>query len=192
MSRFSPFLAGLLAGVLVLAGGAAAQAEPPNPIRLEPKPMEGLRSGKAVVVKGKAGPEGHRFVVEGVTALMPVTVLLRPVRPGEDVRVRISKYGWNQPLREERTDDGIATVKFRTEGEFQATVLADTPTEYRLLVWVGDEAKPPMRPIVVKASEFEGPDPGGGGGSLVLWVIAGLLGLGVVLLAVLVLRRKTP
>lgn len=190
MSRFRPVFAGLLAGFLVLAGGVAAQAEPPRAIRLEPKPMEGLRSGKAVVVKGKAGPGGHRFVVEGVTAMMPVTVLLRPVNRGEDVRVRISKYGWNQPLREEGTDGDIATVKFRTEGEFQATVLADTPTDYRLLVWVGEESKPPMRPVVVKASEFE-PD-GGGGGSLVLWVIAGLLGLGVVLLAVLVLRRKTP
>ena len=191
MSRFRPLLAGLLAGVLVLAGGAAAQAEPPQTIRLEPKPMEGLRSGKAVVVKGKAGPDGHRFVVEGVTAMMPVTVLLRPVNRGEDVRVRISKYGWNQPLREEGTDGDIATIKFRTEGEFQATVQADTPTDYRLLVWVGEESKPEMRPIVVKASEFE-PADAGGGGSLVLWVIAGLLGLGVLLLAVIVLRRKAP
>ena len=182
----------LLAFALVLAGGAAAQDPPaPNIIRLDPKPMEGLRAGRAVVVKGKAGPDGHRFLVEGVTALMPVTVLLRPVERGGEVRLQVSKYAWNQPLREGETDGDILTLKFRTEGEFQATVLADEPTEYRLLVWVGDEAKPELRPVVVKASEFEGGDEGGGG-SIVLWVIAGLLGLGVLLLAVLVLRRKTP
>lgn len=181
----------LLAFALVLAGGAAAQDPPaPNIIRLDPKPMEGLRAGRAVVVKGKAGPDGHRFLVEGVTALMPVTVLLRPVERGGEVRLQVSKYAWNQPLREGETDGDILTLKFRTEGEFQATVLADEPTEYRLLVWVGDEAKPELRPVVVKASEFEGGDEGGGG-SIVLWVIAGLLGLGVLLLAVLVLRRKT-
>lgn len=181
----------LLAFALVLAGGAAAQDPPaPNIIRLDPKPMEGLRAGRAVVVKGKAGPDGHRFLVEGVTALMPVTVLLRPVERGGEVRLQVSKYAWNQPLREGETDGDILTLKFRTEGEFQATVLADEPTEYRLLVWIGDEAKPELRPVVVKASEFEGGDEGGGG-SIVLWVIAGLLGLGVLLLAVLVLRRKT-
>ena len=63
-------------------------------------------------------------------------------------------------------------------------------TAYRLLVWVGDEVKPEMRPVVVKASEFEGTGEDGGLGSLVLWVIAGLLGIGIVLLAILVLRRK--
>ncbi len=181
----------LLAMALVPCGTAAAQEPPaPNIIKLEPKPMEGLRAGRAVVVKGKAGPEGHRFLVEGVTALMPVTVLLRPVERGGEVRVQVSKYAWNQPLREGGTDGDILSLKFRTEGEFQATVLADEPTEYRLLVWVGDEVKPELRPVVVKASEYEG-DPPGGGGSMVLWVIAGLLGIGVVLLAVLVLRRKS-
>jgi hypothetical protein len=153
--------------------------------------MEGLRAGRAVVVKGKAGPDGHRFLVEGLTAMMPVTVLLRPVRQGEDVRLQLSKYAWNQPLREGETEGDILKFKIRTEGEFQATVSApEAGTAYRLLVWVGDEVKPEMRPVVVKASEFEGTGEGGGFGSLVLWVIAGLLGIGIVLLAILVLRRK--
>ncbi|MBY4597291.1 hypothetical protein K3217_17395 [bacterium BD-1] len=183
-------LAGLLACALLAPAAAfAADPPPPNIIRLEPKPMEGLRAGRAVVVKGKAGPDGHRFLVEGLTAMMPVTVLLRPVRQGQDVRLQLSKYAWNQPLREGETEGGILKFKIRTEGEFQATVSApEAGTAYRLLVWVGDEVKPEMRPVVVKASEFE--EAGDGGGSLVLWVIAGLLGAGIVLLAILVLRRK--
>ncbi|MCM2355825.1 MAG: hypothetical protein NDI68_03975 [Arenimonas sp.] len=184
--------AGLLACAL-LAPALAIAVDPPKPnvIRLEPKPMEGLRAGRAVVVKGKAGPEGHRFLVDGLTAMMPVTVLLRPVRQGDDVRLQLSKYAWNQPLREGETEGEILKFKIRTEGEFQATVSApEAGTAYRLLVWVGDEAKPEMRPVVVKPSEFEGAGEIGGFGSLVLWVIAGLLGVGIVLLAILVLRRK--
>lgn len=189
---FRALPAGLLAGALLAPAAAfAADPPPPNIIRLEPKPMEGLRAGRAVVVKGKAGPDGHRFLVEGLTAMMPVTVLLRPVRQGEDVRLQLSKYAWNQPLREGETEGDILKFKIRTEGEFQATVSApEAGTAYRLLVWVGDEVKPEMRPVVVKASEFEGTGEGGGFGSLVLWVIAGLLGIGIVLLAILVLRRK--
>lgn len=184
--------AGLLAcALLAPAPAAAADPPPPNVIRLEPKPMEGLRAGRAVVVKGKAGPDGHRFLVDGLTAMMPVTVLLRPVRQGDDVRLQLSKYAWNQPLREGETEGDVLKFKIRTEGEFQATVSApEAGTAYRLLVWVGDEVKPEMRPVVVKASEFEDAGEGGGAGPLVLWVIAGLLGAGIVLLAILVLRRK--
>lgn len=189
---FRALPAGLLACALLAPAAAfAADPPPPNIIRLEPKPMEGLRAGRAVVVKGKAGPDGHRFLVEGLTAMMPVTVLLRPVRQGEDVRLQLSKYAWNQPLREGETEGEVLKFKIRTEGEFQATVSApEAGTAYRLLVWVGDEVKPEMRPVVVKASEFEDSGDGGGFGSLVLWVIAGLLGIGIVLLAILVLRRK--
>lgn len=189
---FRALFAGLLACAL-LAPAVAHAADPPAPnvIRLEPKPMEGLRAGRAVVVKGKAGPDGHRFLVDGLTAMMPVTVLLRPVRQGQDVRLQLSKYAWNQPLREGETEGEVLKFKIRTEGEFQATVSApEAGTAYRLLVWVGDEVKPEMRPVVVKASEFEDADESGGFGPLVLWVIAGLLGVGIVLLAILVLRRK--
>lgn len=178
--------------VLLLALPAAAQPPPaPNIIRLEPKAAQGLKAGKAVAVKGKAGPDGHRFLVDGINMMMPVTVLLRPVRKGDELDLQLSKYAWNQPLRQGDTDGEILKFKIRTESEFQITVSAEKPgTDYRLLVWVGDEVKPGMRPVVVKASEFEPDSSGAGWGSMVLWVIAGLLLVGVVLLVILVLRRK--
>lgn len=187
--RFACLLALLLA--LPAAAQPAPEAAAPRVIRLEPKAMEGVKTGRAVVVKGRAGPEGHRFLVDSLTTMMPVTVALRPTRGGDAVAMQLSKYAWNQPLREGGTDGKVLQFKIRTEGEFQIVVTAEEAgTPYRLLVWVGDEAKPTMRPVVVKASEFEGGGPRDWG-SLVLWVIAGLLLVGIVLLGILVLRRKS-
>lgn len=114
---------------------------------------------------------------------------------GDEVTLRLTKHAWNQPLREGSTSGDVLRYAFRTEGEFQIAVSAKKPdTPYRLLVWVGDEVKPQLRPVVVKASEFaeEKPASGAGllGGGVVMWVIAAALIAIVGLLAVIVLRRK--
>lgn len=177
----------------VLAGSALAQAPPPDApqiIRLEPKPMEGLDRGKAVVVKGKAGPDAHRFLIEGLSFMNPVGVAIRPVERGKRVELAVTKFAWDRPLRNGGTDGDILRYGFRTEGEFQISVSAADPgTEYRLMVWVGDETKPDFAPVIVKASEFEGG--GTDWGSLVLWVIAGALILLVALVAFIAFRRKS-
>lgn len=177
--------------LLLISAVTAAQDRQPTVIRLEPKTMAGIDPGKAVVVKGRAGATPHRFMLEGISYMQPVAVALRPVKRGEEVRLDITKYAWNRPLRQGRTDGDILRYAFRTEGEFQLSVTAPEPgTEYRLLVWVGDETKPDFAPVVVKASEFKEAG-GGGGGSLVLWVIAVVLAGILALLAVLVFRRKS-
>lgn len=181
--------------VLIAAFGAPAitngQEPKINVIRLEPKKMEGVEQGKAVIVKGAAGPQAHRFLIDQVTYMMPIAVAVRPVNKGDDVGLKITKYAWNQPLREGRTDGDILRYAFRTESEFQVSVDAKkTGTPYRLMVWVGDETKPQFAPVVVKASEYQGEKSGGLPGNLVLWVIAGALVAIVALLAVVVLRRK--
>jgi len=189
LSRSGWLLAALLLP-LAAAAPAAAQERQPTIIRLEPKPMPGIDRGKAVVVKGRAGATPHRFMLEGITYMEPVAVALRPVRRGQEVRLDVTKYAWNRPLRRGSTDGDILRYGFRTEGEFQLSVTAPEPgTEYRLLVWVGEETKPDFAPVVVKASEFE--EDGGGGTSLVLWVIAVVLVGILALLAALVVRRKT-
>jgi hypothetical protein len=180
-------LAALAASATPLALATEAQ---PKVIRLEPKKMEGVEVGKAVVVKGGAGPQAHRFALDKLTFQMPVVVALRPVNKGDEVAIKIAKYAWNQPDRQGVTSGELLRYAFRTEGEFQISVDAKKPnTPYRLLVWVGDEVKPELTPVVVKASEFAGEKSESGGG-MVLWVIAGALVAIVALLAVLVLRRK--
>jgi hypothetical protein len=168
----------------------AAERAPPKVIRLEPKKMKDVEVGKGVVVKGAAGPQAHRFGLDKITYLMPVVVALRPVNKGDEVGLKLTKYAWNQPLRNGSTSGDVLSYAFRTEGEFQIAVDSKKPgTPYRLFVWVGDEVKPEFTPVVVKASEFDGPKSSLPGG-VVLWVIAGALVAIVALLAVLVLRRK--
>jgi hypothetical protein len=159
--------------------------------RLEPKPMKGIERGKATVVKGEAGSQPHRFVIDGLNMNMPVSVVVRPVRARDEVSLRLTKYAWNQPLREGTAQGKPLAFKFRTEGEFQIAVSsAKASTPYRLLVWVGDEVKPELRPVIVKASEYKG-QPASGGMSAVMWVIAGALAVIAALFGVLVLRRRS-
>jgi hypothetical protein len=183
---------GLLA-VLMLLGSFvvfASEAAAIKTYRLDLKKMKGIEHGRTAVVKGEAGTQPHRFYVEGLNMNMPVTVLLRPVRAADEVALRLTKYAWNQPLREGTAKGEPLGFKFRTEGEFQLAVSSAKPaTPYRLLVWVGDEVKPDLRPVVVKASEF-GAKKDGFAASPVLWVIAGVLVLIAALLGVLVMRRK--
>lgn len=168
---------------------AAADAPSGRTYRLELKKMDGIEHGKTAVVKGEAGSQPHRFLVDGLNMNMPVTVLLRPVRENDAVTLRLTKYAWNQPLREGTAKGEPIGFKFRTEGEFQIAVSAEKPTPYRLLVWTGEETKPELRPVVIKASEYERAS-SEGGSALVLWVIAGALVVTAALLAMLVLRRK--
>lgn len=176
-------------GVLLVAlAVATAASAAPTTIRLEPRPMDGVEHGRAVVVKGEAGPEAHRFLLDGISYMMPVAVALRPVDAGNEVALSITKYAWNQPLRQGSTDGDLLRYLFRTEGEFQVTVTAPDPgTPYRLLVWVGDEAEPVFAPVVVKASEFDDDS-----GPSAWWYVAGGIALALLAGLVLVMRRKRP
>lgn len=177
------------AGMQIVAANAAEPAKI-RTYKLDLKPMKGIEHGKTAVVKGEAGSQPHRFYVEGLNMNMPIAVLVRPVRANDEVGVRLTKYAWNQPLREGTAAGKPLAFKFRTEGEFQIAVTAPKEgTPYRLLVWAGDEVKPELRPVVVKASEYQGVNDSSS--STVLWVIATALIAIVVLLAVLAFRRKS-
>lgn len=188
--RLSTLRGVAIATLLALSAHATAQDDAkPKPIRLEPKEMAGVDRGRAVVVKGEIGRDPQRFLLEGISYMHPVAVALRPVNKGDQLSMSITKYAWDRPLRQGETDGEILRYVFRTEGEFQVTVSGGADaTPYRLLVWVGDEVRPEMAPVVVKASEYDGAS--SDGGSWLPWVIAGAAVAAVALLAVLVLRRR--
>lgn len=167
---------------------SAADSPPVRTYKLELKKMDGVDQGKTAVVKGEAGKTPHRFLVDGVNMNTPMVVLVRAVRENDEVSLRLTKYAWNQPLREGTARGEPLAFKFRTEGEFQIAVSADKPTPYRLLVWAGEEVKPELRPVVIKASEFESAS--SSSVSPVMWVIAVALVAIAILLGVLVSRRK--
>lgn len=178
----------LLLGLAATAALAQQGATPA--FRLEPKPMAGIQRGKATVVKGEVGAQPHRFVIEGLNMNMPVSVVVRPVRGRDAVNLKLTKYAWNQPLREGTANGQPLAFKFRTEGEFQIAVSSSQDaTPYRLLVWVGDEVQPELRPVLVKASEYQGQTTSGGP-RWVWWAIAAALLLIAALLAALVFRRR--
>lgn len=172
--------------VLAVVFAPTAIAQEPRVYRLEPKAMKEFRHGKAVLVKRSAGRDGERFILEKISSTMPVIVALKPARAGEEVALRLTKYGWNQPLREGKTENAPLLFKFRTEGEFQIAVSAGKEkTPYQLLVWVGDEIKPEFTPVVVKASEFERR-----GGSRLWWLVGAAMAAVLIAVVVVVLRRR--
>ncbi|GAA4854639.1 hypothetical protein GCM10023332_02710 [Luteimonas vadosa] len=168
---------------------SAADEAKPVTLRLQPRQLQGVEDGKAVVVKGEAGPVPQRFLLEGISYMTPVGVALRPVDAGRQVAMDITKYSWEEPLRRGSTDGDILSYLFRTEGEFQVSVTAkQAGTPYRLLVWVAEETRPAMVPVVVKASEFDG---GEEGRSWLRWAIAGAVLVVVAALAAMIARRKS-
>ena len=148
------------------------------------------------MAQGTAGPDGVKFVAENVSILQPIVVTVLAKDPGDDVRLGLSKDRYDQADRTGTTKGtGIYTTRLRTQGDLKVVVSSPTPTPFQLVVWAGDEVTRPIKPIVVadRAMVTGEKSPGGaaaGGGSMVMWVIAGALLAIVGLLAVMMLRGK--
>ena len=178
--RLRPSLACLLALLLAAPALPAAAADPPpTAYRLEPRKVPDLPEGKAAMVRGQAGEKPHRFFLEHLHMMVPVVVTLRPLTRDARLDLAIGKYPWEPPVRQGRAEQGQqVSFRFRTEGEFQVAVSSPDPgTPYKLLVWVGDEIKPDLKPVVVPASQYQGD---AGGGNALWW---GLAAAGLLVLA---------
>lgn len=188
-------VAALLAGAS--AAPLTAQMEDEHAQRLTPKEEPDLPDGKYAFAEGAAGSPGHRFYLENLSVLQPVTVTLIARNPGDEIRLALGKYRYDEPDRTATTDaEGVARERLRTQGELKIEVSSSgAPKPYLLSVWVGKEVTPEMPPLLVPASQVE--DAGGGsgfdlGGSPVLWVIAvALIGI-LALLAKIVLSKGGP
>lgn len=174
--------------MLGTAPAAARQSATAQTFRLKPEPMPGVERGKVEVVRGEAGPDGHRFFLERMNVLTPVSVTLMSADPSDDVELLLTKYAWDRPLRSGRTGrEGLVNFKFRTEGEFQATVRADAAgAPYQLVVWVGDELKPDLSPVVVAPGDHED----AGGARWWPWLAAIAIAAAAVAALVLIRRRR--
>lgn len=168
----------------------ASATPPPTAYRLEPKPVPDLPAGRAAMVRGKASATAQRFYVEHLHMMVPVVVTLRPLDRNARLDLVVGKYPWEPPLRQGTVKDGEpVSFTFRTQGEFQVAVSSTHEgTPYKLLVWVGDEIKPALKPVVVPASQYRE-----AGGRWPMAVIATAAGVLLVLAGVatwLVRRRK--
>ena len=190
---------GIIAILLIVAATASAEEKEKPAYKLELKPDSRLPSGTAALVQGDSNPEGDQFFLENVGVLQPVAITLIAKNEGDQIKLVLAKQRWDEKIRESETGPGKKTVteKLRTQGEVRMIVKADgDPKPYLLVVWVGDEVKPDMAPVVSKMKEYSGPGAGagsasaGGGSSSTTTAIVVMLGVIIVLLLIIVLRKR--
>jgi len=182
----------------------------PQFVQLDLKPDERMPPGKAAFMQGEADQLGHRFLVEGTELSQPISVSVLTQYPEDKVRVRVVKDDWDAPERDEETGaNKRVEFTFRTFEGFKLWITAEKPTEYQLVVWIGDPVEAPLPSIAVPASKFvEGqsaaPKPGDDEpaanvgtqpgkislSTLELGLIVTLLLLGGAFAAFLLMRRK--
>ncbi|HXI11106.1 MAG TPA: hypothetical protein VNM92_00465 [Thermoanaerobaculia bacterium] len=199
---------------VVFAMAAAAFGQEEIPLwGIEPVEDPDLPAGgKVMAFDGQTDAVPHHFVVGELKVNQPVSVMVSATNPGDDLKVELSKYSFDQPEASGSTKaDGSALFQTRTEGDLKISVSgAAAGMPYRLLVWTGEPIQPPMDPGLVPPAEYARLTQGKTGGSVtgqagsiatttttsstagspVLWVIAALLFVAVALLAVVVLRRR--
>jgi hypothetical protein len=179
----------ILAGLVCAAFAAGAFAQTPNQIpvyRLDLRKVPDIPEGDAALVAGNAGAAPHRFFVENLYMLKPVSVTVRAVEPGGVVNVKLTKEKWEEVLREGTTgQDSQVNFKFRTQGQFQISITSPTPdTAYKMVVWVGPDIKPKQKAVFVSPSEFKG----AGAKRSWVWLSGGAV---IVIAAIaLVMRRR--
>lgn len=190
----------------VLAMGIAGPLSAEDAVRtiydIELQPDPRIASGKSAFLQGTATPYGHQFQVLGTELDQPIAIGLYTRDPSRPLQLRVVKDSFMEPERELSTDaQGRIEQYFRTYDGFKLWVAAEQPTDYQLVVWVGDALVPATTaPAVVPASEYVEPAEsasgsvvgvGGAGWSKREMIMAAVLAL-VLLIggAVLFLRRK--
>lgn len=205
------FIAALLFSALGANATAQEEGEAPPVQTIELQADDRVPNGKASFLQGETDSAGRRFLVEATEVMQPITVAVYTQKPEDDVRLQIVKGDWAKPVREARTGDTrIAEFNFRTFDGFNIRVDAEHPTEYQLVVWVGDELAVNQPSIAVPASEYVEPAGGntnaaagreqkseassGGGVSLSyleLALIIALVAMAAVFAVVLLRRKKS-
>lgn len=176
------------------AAPLAAQMEDESALRLTLHEEPELAAGGWAFAEGETGAAPHRFFLENLSILQPVTVTLIAREPGDEIRLALGKYRFDEPDRRATTGaEGVVHERLRTQGELKIEVAADgEPKPYLLAVWAGRELEPELPPVLVPASTAGVAGGGSGfdlGGSPVLWVIAVAL-LGILALLARIAFRK--
>ncbi len=189
MHDMKRIITGLACALAIVAAAHAQTPEEKIPAyKLDLRTVPDIPSGQAALVTGEAGSIPDRFYLENLYMLKPVAVTVRAVNPGDSVNVRLTKWKWDDALREgAATTDRQVEFRFRTQGEFQISVTSNKPrTPYKMVVWVGPDITPQSKPLFVPRSEFQ--DAGAGIPAWMRW--AGGAAVIFAALAFVALRRK--
>ena len=186
----------LVVAILVVSAAAArADEAPPIPVqKVELKENPALaKTGKVAIYKGEADDQGVAFYIDGLGINTPVAVMLVSGESASPMRLSLKNdlsMDWDKHVKAE---NGISSLKFRTEGP--ATALVQSPTHdkkpYSIAIWVGPELKVHtwMKPPFISQAEYDKGHPGSGGSSttIVVAVVGGVL---VLVILVALMRRK--
>jgi hypothetical protein len=203
-----------IGGAAIFAQSAIDPPKFPNQpevplIKLEKDPA--IARGEIAVVRGTANGEGVRYAIASLSILQPVVITLF-ADAADDLKLTLYKTEWKEPQRAGSTSSsGSVNFAFRTEGGVNVLVQSAGPARpFRLVAWAGEEIHPSMRDVVVTPAEFKGiggaasgaaagsgggtaqatmTEAAGGNSSLLAWSVAAGLGLVVLVLGVIVLRR---
>jgi hypothetical protein len=154
---------------------AAVSKEAPTIYNLQLKKDPGVSTGQAAGVGGSVDGGGHRFLVENINLMQPVAVGVVADDPSKPIEVKLSKYDFESTDRNGTTDGrGVASFRFRTEGDLRILVRSTTPepAPYSLMVWVGEEVPSEVRGPLVPVRQRSGAS-----GWLSPPVLVGALGL---------------
>jgi hypothetical protein len=186
-----------------LAGAQEEFAKPEDPSvnKLELVADKLIDKGKVALVGGTADAEGLKFSVPSLSILQPVFVRLIAAQSGDDLRIELFKSDWTQPERSGTTaQSGFADFLFRTQGVLNARITgASAGTPFYLLVWAGEELRPPMTDVIVTPAQFKQTNPGAtdvqqdGSGAAVplfVWIAAAAMAGGAIVFFVLNRGRR--
>ena len=171
----------------------------------------GITNGKVAAIKGMIDGDGLRFAVASLSILQPVVITLLARDPADNLKLTLFKKDWKEPRRAGSTGSGgLVAFDFRTEGGVNILVQSSGPVRpFCLVAWAGEEIRPSsMKDVIVTPAQFKGTARAAGGtvtstgmdgapavttsglhASRLGWFVAGGLGVVVLVLGVLVLRR---
>jgi hypothetical protein len=195
---------------LCLTAPVAAQTQdPPLPPTVQvawPARQPRPEAGKTAYYDGEADKLGVMFAIPTGTVFSRSTIAIKRTSGNAPLTVRLRNDLSNQWDRTETTDaNGFLLIKYRTEGTATLLVQSDVRQKFQVGFFQGVEIPVHKRvapPFLTPQAAAQGPAPAAStapdpatsavettGTPVVMWVIAGLLGVLVVLGGVLVFRR---
>jgi len=135
-------------GICLLTTTPARAAEP-KAYRLELQKSPAIKSGRIAIVKGNSDPGGHRFMLDNLTILQPVTIAVATLGTDDQVDLVLGRDRWDERIKAATTAHGVAAFHVKTQGEIRVVVNAKgEPKKYLLMAWVGDPVKLPRRSVL--------------------------------------------
>jgi hypothetical protein len=155
--RFCAALATAVLACPISFAATSKAAKVPEAKSLEFEKIERVKNGKFAYVVGSTKVDAVRYVASNLLVTQPVVVTLKADNPKDKIRLMVTKTEWTKAEREGSTGaDGRVRLSFRTQGDFGVAVSSTSAGKpYRMSVWIGDEVKSPMPPVVVPKSAWK-------------------------------------